>query len=123
MCHRRLCGGIGQIVQCPSCRSATTSRPKQQQPSPTGLVLSRFRITALLALLPFAGLLSGCNTVVLSPSGDVAVQQRDALIESTVLMLLIIIPVIALTVFFPWRYRHSNVAPPSQPDSDHPPHL
>src|SRR5260370_5855865 len=116
MCHRRLCGGIGQIVQCPSCRSATTSRPKQQQPSPTGLVLSRFRMSAFL---PFAGLVSGCNTVVLSPSGDVAVQQRDALIESTVLMLLIIIPVIALTVFFAWRYRHSNVAARYEPDWDH----
>jgi cytochrome o ubiquinol oxidase subunit II len=81
--------------------------------------LSRFRITALLALLPFAGLLSGCNTVVLSPSGDVAVQQRDALIESTVLMLLIIIPVIVLTVFFAWRYRHSNAAARYEPDWDH----
>src|SRR5258708_33207020 len=116
MCHRRVCGGIGQIVQCPSCRSATTSRPKQQQPSPTGLVLSRFRI---IALLPFAGLLSGCNTVVLSASGEVAVQQRDPLIESTVLMLLIIIPVMALTVFFAWRYRHSNTAARYEPDCDH----
>src|ERR1700694_5135605 len=116
MCHRRVCGGLGQIVQCPSCRSATTSRLKEQQPSPTGLVLSRLRI---IALLPFAGLLSGCNTVVLSPSGDVAVQQRDALIESTVLMLLIIIPVIALTVFFAWRYRHSNAAARYEPDWDH----
>ena len=78
--------------------------------------MSRFRI---IALLPFAGLLSGCNTVVLSPSGDVAVQQRDALIESTVLMLLIIIPVIALTVFFAWRYRHSNAAARYEPDWDH----
>src|ERR1700694_2538805 len=116
MCHRRVLGGMGQIVQCPSCRSATTSRLKEQQPSPTGLVLSRLRI---IALLPFAGLLSGCNTVVLSPSGDVAVQQRDALIESTVLMLLIIIPVIALTVFFAWRYRHSNAAARYEPDWDH----
>lgn len=78
--------------------------------------MSRFRI---IALLPFAGLLSGCNTVVLSPSGDVAVQQRDALIESTVLMLLIIIPVMALTVFFAWRYRHSNAAARYEPDWDH----
>ena len=81
--------------------------------------MSRFRITALLALLPFAGLLSGCNTVVLSPSGDVAVQQRDALIQSTLLMLLIIIPVMALTVIFAWRYRHSNAAARYEPDWDH----
>jgi cytochrome o ubiquinol oxidase subunit II len=84
--------------------------------STTGLVLNRFRI---IALLPFAGVLSGCNAVVLSPSGDVAWQQRDALIQSTVLMLLIIIPVMALTVFFAWRYRHSNAAARYEPDWDH----
>jgi cytochrome o ubiquinol oxidase subunit II len=81
--------------------------------------LSRFRIIALLALLPFAGLLGGCDAVVLSPSGDVAALQRDALIQSTVLMLLIIIPVMALTVFFAWRYRHSNATARYEPDWDH----
>ena len=39
------------------------------------------------------------RTVVLNPSGDVAVQQRNLIIMSTVLMLLIIVPVIALTDF------------------------
>ena len=78
--------------------------------------MSRFRI---IALLPFAGFLSGCNAVVLSPSGDVAWQQRDALIQSTVLMLLIIIPVMVLTVVFAWRYRHSNAAARYEPDWDH----
>jgi cytochrome o ubiquinol oxidase subunit 2 len=45
--------------------------------------------------------------VLLSPSGDVAVQQRNILFASTALMLIIIIPVMALTVFFAWRYRAS----------------
>ena len=48
----------------------------------------------LIAALP---LLSGCNAVLLSPSGDVALQQRNLIIISTVLMLLIIVPVILLT--------------------------
>jgi cytochrome o ubiquinol oxidase subunit 2 len=78
--------------------------------------LSRFRV---IALLPLAGLLSACNSAVLSPSGDVAVQQRDILLQSTGLMLLIIIPVMALTVFFAWRYRHSNTAARYEPDWDH----
>ncbi len=52
--------------------------------------------------------------VVLSPSGYVAVQQRDLLIASVLLMLLIIIPVMVLIVFFAWRYsakRKANYDP------------
>ena len=55
----------------------------------------RFRGLLLLAALP---LLSGCNAVLLSPSGDIAVQQRNLIIISTGLMLLIIVPVIFLTL-------------------------
>lgn len=50
-------------------------------------------------------LLSGCEMVVMNPAGDIAIQQRDLIITSTVLMLLIIIPVIALTLLFAWKYR------------------
>ena len=38
---------------------------------------------------------------------------------STVLMLLIIVPVIALTVFFAWRYRAANTEATYEPDWDH----
>ncbi|MET0313852.1 MAG: ubiquinol oxidase subunit II [Hansschlegelia sp.] len=62
----------------------------------------------LIPLFVLTSLLSGCNWVVMSPSGDVAAQQRDLIVISTVLMLLIIIPVMALTVLFAWRYRESN---------------
>ena len=62
----------------------------------------------LIVVLPILALLGGCNFVVLDPSGDVAVQQRNLLIESTGLMLLIIVPVMALTIYFAWRYRASN---------------
>jgi len=82
--------------------------------------LNRFR---KFALLPLIALLSGCNAVVLHPSGDVAAQQRDLVVISTVLMLLIIIPVMALTVFFAWRYRQSNTSARYEPDWDHSTHL
>ncbi|KWV60704.1 cytochrome ubiquinol oxidase subunit II [Bradyrhizobium macuxiense] len=77
------------------------------------------RALKLLALLPFAALLGGCDFVVLSPAGDVAAQQRDLVVISTVLMLLIVLPVMALTVFFAWRYRQSNTAVPYEPEWDH----
>ncbi|TPK66814.1 ubiquinol oxidase subunit II [Mesorhizobium sp. B2-4-15] len=76
------------------------------------------RFGALL-LFPLAGLLSGCDLVVLAPAGDVAAQQRDLLVVSTLLMLVIIVPVMALTVFFAWRYRQSNASATYTPDWDH----
>jgi len=72
-----------------------------------------------LAVLPLLALLSACDTVVLNPAGDVANQQRDLLVMSTMLMLLIIIPVIALTVVFAWRYRHNNREARYEPDWHH----
>nr|WP_128562450.1 ubiquinol oxidase subunit II [Methylobacterium crusticola] len=71
------------------------------------------------ALLAVAGLLAGCNLTVLTPSGDVAVQQRNLIIASTALMLLVILPVIALTFLFAWRYRASNAQATYDPDWHH----
>ncbi|MNL80876.1 Cytochrome bo(3) ubiquinol oxidase subunit 2 precursor [compost metagenome] len=67
--------------------------------------MSRLRLALVIPLLVALG---GCNFVVMAPAGDVAAQQRDLVVISTVLMLLIIVPVMALTVFFAWRYRASN---------------
>jgi cytochrome o ubiquinol oxidase subunit 2 len=72
-----------------------------------------------VAALSFLVLLSGCNAVVLSPAGDVALQQRNLLLISTGLMLLIIIPVIALTILFAYKYRHTNTEARYEPDWDH----
>ena len=78
--------------------------------------MTRFRT---LALLPLMAALSGCNLVVMSPSGDVASQQANLITISTLLMLLIIVPVMALTVLFAWRYRQSNSAAKYDPEWDH----
>ncbi|QPC94712.1 ubiquinol oxidase subunit II [Mesorhizobium sp. INR15] len=82
--------------------------------------MSRLRI---LFLLPLLASLASCGMVVMDPSGDVAAQQRDLLVISTVLMLIIIIPVMALTIFFAWRYRQSNREARYEPDWDHSTHL
>ncbi|HWU96050.1 MAG TPA: ubiquinol oxidase subunit II [Sphingomonas sp.] len=76
------------------------------------------RLRALLTL-PALALLCGCDMVVLNPAGDVARQQGDLVIVSTLLMLLIIIPVMALVVLFAWRYRESNKDATYSPDWDH----
>jgi cytochrome o ubiquinol oxidase subunit 2 len=72
-----------------------------------------------LALIAASGLLAGCGMVVMDPSGDVAVQQRNLIIASTALMLLVILPVIALTFIFAWRYRASNTDATYDPDFHH----
>ena len=75
---------------------------------------SRLIVAGLSVLTACA--LSGCNTVLLHPAGAVAVQQGHLIVQSTVLMLIIVIPVIALTVLFAWRYRHSNSEATYTPD-------
>jgi cytochrome o ubiquinol oxidase subunit 2 len=65
--------------------------------------------------------LAGCNWVVMNPSGDIAVQQRDLILISVALMLLIVIPVMAMVVWFAVRYRATNDAVDKDydPDWDH----
>lgn len=82
---------------------------------PTTTTLSRTSRLAVLAPL----LLGGCDWVVLQPHGDVAVQQAHLLIQATLLMLLIIVPVIVATLFFAFKYRASNTEARYTPDWDH----
>lgn len=82
---------------------------------PKPLARMRFMLPAA-CLLP---LLGGCQMVVLDPAGDVAQQQGDLVVISTVLMLIIIVPVMALTGLFAWRYRAGNTAATYKPDWDH----
>ncbi|MFD2237524.1 ubiquinol oxidase subunit II [Aureimonas populi] len=61
--------------------------------------------------------------VVMNPSGDVAARQASLILWSTGLMLLIIVPVIAFTLFFAWRYRASNKDATYDPEWNHSTHL
>lgn len=70
-------------------------------------------------LILSAALLSGCDLLVLNPPGDVAARQGDLIVVATLLMLIVIVPVIALTFWFAWRYRASNTRARYTPDWDH----
>ncbi|MEM1287477.1 MAG: ubiquinol oxidase subunit II [Pseudomonadota bacterium] len=74
------------------------------------------RIFGIVALFL---LLSGCQMVVMDPSGDIAVQQKDLIIYATILMLLVCLPVMVLTCFFAWKYRESNKDATYEPNWDH----
>jgi cytochrome o ubiquinol oxidase subunit 2 len=61
-------------------------------------------LSAGLALL-----LSGCSNLdILNPKGSVGLAERDLIATSTWAMLIVVVPVIALTLLFAWRYRASN---------------
>lgn len=89
------------------------SKIRRRQPTPIRSIVRG------LALIPLAALLSGCNMVLLQPSGDIAVQQRNLIVVSTILMLLIIVPVIVFTFIFAWRYRASNTDAVYDPEWHH----
>ena len=100
--------GVTALAILPA--SSTARRPRG--------TLAR-RVLRGAALLAASGLLAGCNMVVMNPAGDVAVQQRNLIVASTALMLLVIVPVIALTFLFAWRYRASNTEATYDPDWYH----
>ncbi|WBX93789.1 ubiquinol oxidase subunit II [Pseudoxanthomonas mexicana] len=71
------------------------------------------------AAMSAASMLSGCNLLVLNPAGDIAARQGHLIVVATVLMLIVIVPVIALTFWFAWRYRAANTRANYKPDWDH----
>ncbi len=90
-------------------------RPPESRPKPRHLPA----LAKIAAALSLTGALSACNAVVLHPSGDVAQQQGDLVVASTLLMLLIIVPVMALTAWFAWHYRAANKTAKYDPHWDH----
>ena len=82
--------------------------------------LIRRALPALVAL----PLLAGCGElIVLDPAGDVARQQGNLVVISTLLMLLIVAPVMVATAWFAWKYRAANTKAKYAPDWDHSTHL
>ena len=81
--------------------------------------MSKLRLPRILAACGAFLLLSACKAEVLAPSGDVAAQQRDLLVISTLLMLIIFIPVMLLTCWFEWNFRSANRKAAYEPEWSH----
>ncbi|MCD9022202.1 ubiquinol oxidase subunit II [Cohnella silvisoli] len=66
------------------------------------------RLTAVLSLITMAILMTGCSdkVIVLNPKGAIGKQQLDLMIISTALCLVVIVPVLILTFYIVWKYRH-----------------
>ena len=77
------------------------------------------RAVLLARTVPLLGLIlltSACNRGVLDPVGPVAAQEKQLLINSTAIMLAIIIPTMVATVAFAWWFRRGNTKATYRPD-------
>lgn len=78
------------------------------------VILLLIGVILLLALL-----LYGNNIAVLNPKGLIASKERDLMVTATLLSLIVVIPVFALTFGIAWRYRATNKKATYHPDWDH----
>jgi cytochrome o ubiquinol oxidase subunit 2 len=103
------------IQKLPAAGPDPTRRPSTSRPS-SATVRAAGRATAIGA----AALLAGCNNLALfNPQGDIGSQEKNLILIALGLMLLVVIPVIALTLFFAWRYRASNTRATYAPNWAH----
>jgi cytochrome o ubiquinol oxidase subunit 2 len=64
-------------------------------------------------------LLSGCGGGIFDPKGVIAVAQKNLIITSIVIMLIVIIPVLLLTFYTAYKYREGNKNAEYSPEWDH----
>ncbi|MEW7313823.1 cytochrome o ubiquinol oxidase subunit II [Buttiauxella gaviniae] len=69
----------------------------------------------------FAGtlLLSGCDSALLDPKGQIGLEQRSLILTALGLMLIVVIPAIAMAIGFAWKYRASNKDAKYSPNWSH----
>jgi cytochrome o ubiquinol oxidase subunit 2 len=73
---------------------------------------------AVIASIATAVHLSGASIPVLEPKGTIAREQKNLLIISILLMLIVVLPVFALTFGIAWKYRSTNTKAKFIPDWD-----
>ena len=76
----------------------------------------RKALSHLAPILALALLASGCNRGILDPVGPVGSAEKVILINSTAIMLAIVIPVIVATIAFAWWFRRGNTKATYRPD-------
>lgn len=81
-------------------------------------VLIALVLCALAAFVIFVPYIQGSTVPVLEPKGIIGQKQKDLLIQATWLMLIIVIPVMALTFFVGWKYRSTNKNAKYEPEWD-----
>ena len=83
------------------------------------LTLAGLFLLFLGVVLSVANYLHTHSIAVLNPQGFIANKERGLIVTITLLMLVVVIPVFALTFAIAWKYRESNTAAPYTPEWDH----
>ncbi len=73
----------------------------------------------MLLLIAGTLLLSGCNSALLDPKGQIGLEQRSLILTAFGLMLIVVIPAISMAIFFARRYRASNTSAKYSPNWSH----
>ena len=76
----------------------------------------KMRTVRRLGVAALALLAAGCNRGILDPAGPVGHAEKTILINSTAIMLAIIIPTMLATVAFAWWFRRGNSKATYRPD-------
>lgn len=63
--------------------------------------------------------LNACNFKLFDPKGPIADEQMTLIIATTIIMLIVVIPVTIMGVWFPYRYRANNTKQEYKPDWEH----
>jgi len=73
----------------------------------------------LLFILVSCSLLSGCELALFDPKGPIGEQAKDLIILSVALLSIVIIPVLFMSIYFPYKYRKSNDKNEYKPKWEH----
>lgn len=73
----------------------------------------------ILSFITATLLLSGCNSALLNPKGQIALEQRSLILTAFGLMLIVVIPAVLMAVLFAWKYRASNTDAKYSPNWSH----
>jgi cytochrome o ubiquinol oxidase subunit II len=80
-------------------------------------ILITLGVSGFLALLTFLAIQGGLP--VLFPSGSIGLAERNLMIQTTLLMFIVAIPVYLITILIIWRYRAKNTHATYTPDWEH----
>jgi cytochrome o ubiquinol oxidase subunit II len=72
-----------------------------------------------LSLLAGTVLLSGCDSALLDPKGQIGLEQRSLILTAFGLMMIVVIPAVLMAVGFAWKYRASNKDAKYSPNWSH----
>lgn len=93
------------------------ARKRKKLLTPLRVILGSLCLLAL-AVLGFGLLMQGREIAVLNPQGIIAAQQKDLMIFTLLLSVIVVVPVFTMLGLFAWKYRATNTSATYTPDAE-----